>query len=544
MDVLGDARAERYGAALEALLADHGVGGVIALYCPTAVSSPTRIARAVIARAGADGRRRVFTSWVGQRTVATARRLFAAAGVATYDTPDQAVRAVMHMVDYRRNQTTLMETPPSVPDAFAPDRAGAAAIIAGAIREERQWLTAPEAEAVLAAYGIPVVRSTVAATPEEAEAVSARLGQPVALKILSPDIIHKTEFGAVALDLTTPEAVGFAARGMADRIREHDPNIRITGFTLQPMVHHAGAIELIAGISEDAQFGPVVLFGRGGREVESEGDRALALPPLNLGLARRTIARTRVARLLAGTRGRAGADVDAVALTLVKLAQLAADHAELRELDINPLIADRTGVTAIDARIRVASADGPALARLAILPYPKELEQETATRDGTRVFLRPVMPEDEPLFQAAFARLDPEDIRLRFWAALRELPHAMAARLTQIDYDREMALVAFTPAGAGPREALGVVRLTCDPDNTEGQYAIIVRSDVKGHGLGYLLMGEIIAYGRARGLARITGQVLRENRAMLAMCRELGFACAPSPEDPGVVDVRLDLDRP
>ncbi|MGH6952748.1 MAG: GNAT family N-acetyltransferase, partial [Alphaproteobacteria bacterium] len=309
-----------------------------------------------------------------------------------------------------------------------------------------------------------------------------------------------------------------------------------------PMVRRPRAHELILGVASDPQFGPVILFGHGGVAVEVIRDRALALPPLNLTLARELISRTRVARLLAGYRGQPPAALDAIALALVKVAQLAAEMGELVELDVNPLIADEAGVVALDARILVRRFDGRAADRLAIRPYPQELETPVSAAGG-RLLLRPIRPEDEPALQRAFARLDPEDIRLRFFAPLKALTHRLAARLTQIDYDREMALVLAEPGAAGTAELFGVARLHADPDNVEAEFAVTVRSDMKGRGLGRLLMDHLIAHARRRGLKCLFGHVLAENAPMLALCRDLGFALVPETGEPGVVRVTLALAR-
>ncbi|MFN4088832.1 MAG: acetate--CoA ligase family protein, partial [Alphaproteobacteria bacterium] len=335
-----------------------------------------------------------------------------------------------------------METPPSLPEDFAPDREAARAELDRALATRRDWLTEPEAKRVLAAYGIPVVATETVATPGEARAAAECIGDAVALKILSPDITHKTDVQGVALNLESPAEVEAAAHRMLERVRGLRPDARIEGFAVQAMIRRAGAHEVILGMIDDAQFGPVILFGRGGTMVEVANDRALALPPLNMKLAHEQIAATRMARWLCGYRGRPPADLDAIAFSLVKLSQLAADFAEIVEIDVNPLLADEKGVIAVDARIRVRPDAAAPQARLAIRPYPVELEQDVTLADGRSFRLRPVRAEDEPCFHEMFRRLDPQDIRMRFFAPKGQLTHEAAARLTQIDYDREMALVA------------------------------------------------------------------------------------------------------
>jgi acetyltransferase len=540
VDLVGDAGPERYGTALRALVEDPGVDGVLVLHCPTAVASSADAARAVIEVAAGRRRPAILTSWVGDATAGEARRLFAEHRLPSYATPEHAADAFMEMVSYRRNQEILIETPPAVPEEIAPDAARAREPIERALAEGRAWLTAPEAEQVLAAYGMPVVAGRVARSPEEAGALAAEIGCAVALKVLSPDVVHKTDVGGVALDLE-PAAVRAAALEMQARVLAARPGARIEGFLLQPMLHRPGAFELIVGATTDADFGPVVLFGHGGSEVEVVADQALGLPPLNMRLAREIVSRTRISRQLAGYRGRPPVDLDAVALTLIRVASLVCDVAEIQELDVNPLLADQRGVVALDARIRVAPARGPAHARLAIRPYPEELEESVELADGRTLLLRPILPEDEPALQATFAGLTPEEIRLRFFVPMKAMSHVIAVRFTQLDYDREMGLVLADPGIAGKAAIHGVVHLKADPDNERAEYGILVRHDMSGMGLGVLLMRRIIDYARGRGIGEIHGDVLAENRTMRKLCRVLGFRESVDPQDPALVRVSLPL---
>jgi len=540
VDIIGDAPGARYADALGALLEDPGSDAILVLNCPTAIASGTDAARAVVDTVG-DRRDCVLTSWLGDEGAREARRMFAEHGLPSYDTPDRAVRAFMHMVNYRRNQESLTETPPSVPEDFTPDTDAARRAIEAALDDGREWLTEPEAKAVMAAYAIPVVPTHTAPDPEMAARLAANLATPVALKILSKDITHKSDVGGVALDLRAPAAVRDAAEGMLARVRETHPEADLSGFTVQPMVDRPGAFELIVGVVEDQQFGPLVLFGHGGTGVEVIDDFALALPPLNMHLARQAIARTRIHQLLKGYRDRPAVALDDVALTLIKVAQMVIDFGEIVELDINPLLADEFGVMALDARIRVRRAQGPSAARLAIRPYPKELEENIRLEDGTELILRPVRPEDEPAFQDLFAHLSADAVRLRFFGPKKALTHPFAARMTQIDYDREMALVLAEPGTAGRAAVHAAVHIAADPDGIRAEYAIMVRSDMSGRGMGPLLMDRIIAYGKARGLKEISGEVLRANAPMLKVCDRFAFTRHPNPDDPGVVEVRLTL---
>jgi acetyltransferase len=544
VDIIGDAPGARYAGALEALLADDGVDAVLALNCPTALASPEEAAQAVIDTLAAvppEQRhgRNVFTAWLGEQSAAPARRALSAARLPIYDTPDEAVTGFMHRVSYQRNRTMLMETPPAHPDAPMPDIPAASGAISTALADSRAWLDTAEVEALLGAYRIPLPASRLAADPDAAAVVAAAIGFPVALKIRSPDITHKSDVGGVVLGLADAAAVCEAAAAMLARLRRAQPEARLDGFLVQRMVRRPAALELLAGLADDAVFGPVVVFGQGGTAVELVDDIAIGLPPLNPLLARAQMRETRIWRLLQGYRDRPPAAIDAIAGVLMTLGQIAAEHPEIRELDINPLLADADGVIALDARIRVAPVEATAEARasrLAIAPYPKELVTTERLRDGTEVEVRPAQPEDEPLLHDLAAHMSPEDLRLRFFTPLRGLSHAVAARLTQIDYDREMALLA-TQGGA----ALGIAHFFADPDRLSAEYAIAVRSDWQGRGVGYLLMQRLVAVARQWVVGELVGEVLRENRPMLAMCSELGFAVSADPADPALLRVRKPL---
>ena len=407
--------------------------------------------------------------------------------------------------------------------------------------EDRELLTEPEAKQVLAAYGIPVVENRVAATPLEAGQVAEQIGFPIALKILSPDITHKSDVGGVVLGLDASEDVWQAAVTMQARVAKRFPHARLAGFTVQKMAQRPQAHELIIGVSTDSIFGPVILFGRGGTAVEVIGDSTTALPPMNMSLARHMIARTQVYKLLKGYRDRPPADLDAICLTLIQISQLLVDRPEIAELDINPLFADSQGVLALDARVRIASAGGVGGTKpLAIRPYPRELEETIKLPSGREVFVRPIRPEDCPAHKAFVARITHDDMRFRFLGVTRDIPHSEMARLTQIDYDRKMAFIAIAADDRGEPETLAVVRTVGNPDNTKADFAVMVRSDLKRSGLGSALMQKMIRYCKSRGTQEIIGEVLAENRAMLDLATKLGFTIKPLPEK-GRCEVRLKL---
>ena len=464
VDIIGDAPGDRYAEALSALIADPGVDAVLALNCPTAVASGTEAAQALIEAFGKRREPALITSWVGDGAAEAARRMFRAHGIPSYATPGQAVRAFMYLVNYRRSQELLMETPPSVPEEFTPDTEAARALIGRPMREGRVWLTEPEAKALLAAYGVPAVATRIAQTPEEAAAIAAEIGAPVALKMLSRDITHKSDLGGVALGLLGPAPSGTPPRLCTPASARRGPRPASTGFSVQPMVHRPGAFELIAGVIDDGQFGPVILFGHGGTAVEVVNDKALGLPPLNMHLAPRS---SRAPASFISSRAIAAlsrAHLDSIALTLIRISQIAIDIAEVAELDINPLLADekrrdRPGCAGQGRRGgRRRSARHPAL--------PQGTGGRGPLPGGLRLLLRPIRPEDEPALQAVFAQLTAEEIRMRFFVPLKTLSHVMAARITQVDYDREMALVLSAHGVAGRAEIYGMVQVYATPTSS------------------------------------------------------------------------------
>jgi acetyltransferase len=519
VDIIGDAPVARYVETFEALLAEPDAAAVLFIQIPSAIVPSADIARACVPVASG---KRVLACWLGGDAQEGARRVFGEAGIPCYDTPEEAVGAFHHATEYRRNREILMETPPSVPAGFVPDRATAQSIVREALAQGRAMLGEPEAKALMAAYGIPAAATRVASDAEHAARLAGEIGFPVALKILSPQVTHKSDVDGVALNLATVAEVRGAAERMARQLRVLAPGAQLTGFTVQEMVRRPNARETLVGVAMDPVFGPVILFGQGGVDVEIVRDHAIGLPPLNMALARELVSRTRVARLLAAFRNRPSADREALHLALTRVSQLVVDVPELQELDINPLLVDNEGVIALDARIRVAPAQGSGTDRLAIKPYPVELE-ERVNLAGREILLRPIRPEDEPAHARFLASVAPADLHLRFFHAVRSFSHSELARFTQIDYDREMAIIA-TSGGVGAAETLGVVRAISDPDGTTAEFAILVRSDIAGRGLGRLLMEKIIGYCRSRGISRITGDVLASNARMLSFARCCGFS--------------------
>ena len=549
VDIVGDADPARYAVALEVLLADPGNDAILVMNVQTAIAPADEIAATVTGLVGKyrQQHRRsakpVLAVWVAaeQKVI----DLLSAAGIPNYPTEDDAVRGFMHLVQHREVVKALAEVPPAMPTEFAPDIDTARKIVAAALADDRQWLDPVEIKRLLEAYEIPMVPTFAAADAEQAATYASEIfaqGDTVVLKIMSRDIVHKSDVGGVVLNLTSVNAVRAAMTDILARAKALRPEARIAGVIVQAMIVRPKARELILGLADDPTFGTVIVFGRGGTAVEVINDKALALPPLDLHLARDLIERTRVSRLLRGYRDVPPAKQDAVALVLVKLAQMAADIPEIHELDINPLLADESGVMAVDARIAVGPAlrkfGGSGPANFAVRPYPSQWQRHIEIKDGLRVFVRPIRPEDEPLIHEFLRHVTPDDLRLRFFAPMKEFTHEFIARLTQLDYARAMAFVAFDEA---TNQMVGVVRIHSDSIYESGEYAILLRSDLKGRGLGWALMQLIIEYATAEGLKVISGDVLHENIIMLQMCRNLGFDVKADPVEHGICNVKLKL---
>jgi acetyltransferase len=537
VDIIGDAPAARYVAALQALSHETS-SAVLFIHAPTAIVPSAEIAQALLPLVTAQPRR-VLGCWLGDQAVAQARQTFRQAGVPDFNTPEEAVRAFSFLRTYRLHQEALLQTPPARSAAQPVDLPRIRAIVEAVLSSGRELLTEPEAKAFLAAAGLPVVPTRIVGTdPSEAVAAANAMGYPVVVKILSHAISHKSDVGGVRLNIGSADELREVCTAMLARVRSLRPDADVQGFTVQPMVRKKHAHELIIGASVDPMFGPVILFGAGGTAVEVLADRALALPPLNTPLALAQIHRTRIARLLQGYRDEPAADVNGIAQVLVAVSQLLAEVPELAELDINPLLANHEGALALDARVRVSAARPAGAAHFAIQPYPQELVETWHWKDQV-LTLRPIRPEDEAQHLAFLERLDPEDIRLRVFYSRRSIEHSELARLTQIDYAREMAFIATRPLPDGGEETLGAVRATVDPDNETAEFGVIVRSDLKGSGLGHRLMGKMIEHLRARGTQRLVGTVLRINTGMLELAKALGFQERSNPSDPGDHQVRF-----
>ncbi len=541
IDVLGDADADRYAEATRIVLTDDGTDGVLVMLTPQAMTDPTEVARRII-EVGDTSAKPVLTCWMGDKQVRESRELFAAAAMPTFRLPETAVQGFSYLTQFHRNQQLLVQTPGPIATESTPDIAGAQLIIDNVLSERRSVLTEVESKAVLAAFGVPVTPSSVVRTSAEAIVVAETLGLPVAMKIHSHDITHKSDVGGVRLNVASAGAV---QREFDDLIRSaaaHRPDADVGGVVIQPMVSMAGGVELLVGINRDPVFGPVVVFGTGGTELELLADKAVCLPPLNRLLTEDMIGQTRAATLLAGYRGRPAADMDAVQDVLLRVSEMACELPAIRELDINPLFADESGVVAADARIVVDRhyVDSRRYSHTAIHPYPSHLVSTTLLAGGVACTIRPIRPEDAEMERAFVDNLSPETKHFRFMNTFKRLSPAMLARFTQIDYDREMAFVAVID-DHGDETEIGVCRYVINPDGQSCEFAVVVADDWQGKGVAHKLMEALIEYARYRNLETMVGHVLADNHGMKTLARTLGFQITTDPDDSSLVRTKKSL---
>jgi acetyltransferase len=479
----------------------------------------------------------IVTAWVGGANIQKARDIFNRAGIATFDTPERAVRAFMDIYRFSQNIEVLEQIPSRLARRLEFDRKKAKALIGAGSRTQNRLLTETESKALLSAYGIPVARSETAGTPAGAVKIAKDIGFPVVLKINSRDIPHKSDAKGVFLDLNNSQEVLDAYEQIAQNAKAYDPKARLEGVTIQPMIQHNG-LELILGVKKDRDFGPVILFGMGGIFTEVFKDQAIALPPLNRLLAKRLIEQTRLYRVLQGYRNILPANLDLLQEILVPLAQLAIDFSHIQELDINPLVVTENGFSAVDARILLKSSEKQAPMHLVISPYPDQYEEHITTNTGVDIFIRPIRPEDAPLLVELFESLSPRSVYLRFFTPMKSLPHSMLARFTQIDYDRHIALVAL--AESQPEEKmLGVARVILGRNLIEAEFSVVVSDPWHAKGIGADLLQRCLSIAKERRIQKVRGTVLAENTQMLALGRKLGFEIK---KEQGVPEYELSID--
>jgi acetyltransferase len=525
IDILGDASAERFHRALEICFNSKNLDGVLVILAPQALTDPFSVAE-TLAAAMQERRHPVFACWMGGKRIATAVDVLNAAGIPTYDTPERAVRAFLYMVDYTRSLEMLLEVPPKMTGHMVYDQEKARNLIAAATAQE--FLPETDSKEILAAYGLPVIRTEIAVTEAQASRIGREMGYPLVMKVHSADITHKTDAGGIRLDLRCDADVCEAYNQIISSARRHKPDARIEGVTIQPYFSNPD-FEILMGAKRDPNFGPVILFGMGGIYTEVLKDRALGLPPMNRLLARRLMQETKAYSLLQGYRNRPAADMERLEEMIIRLSQLLIDFPEIAELDMNPVLIKDGNSVAVDARILVSPLAVPSSLHLVIGPYPEEDESHMVSVDGRRIFIRPVKPEDAPLFTALFKVLSPTTIYYRFFGMLKELRPEMLARFTQIDYDREIALVAIDEDSQTDC-MLGVARIIGDPDGKTGEFAVLVGDAWQGQGVGSNLLKKCLSIAEKQGFKTVHGIVLHENKNMLALGKKLGFEIKRDPD--------------
>jgi acetyltransferase len=542
VDLLGDATPELFAKAASLVLEDADVDGLLVILSPQQMTRATAVARS-FAEAASTTRKPVLAAWLGGASVREGIRVLNHAGIPTFRTPEKAVRAFSYLVDYARRRDILYETPRDVPLNFAVDRSDIHERFRAYFGRGGDLLTEAEAKELLAAYGIPVTVPRTARTPEEAVEAAHAVGFPVVLKVLAPQITHKTEVGGVVLDLRDSAGVREAFARILERAARQRPDADVQGVTVQRMLLAPDGFELLVGSRKDASFGAAILVGTGGIAAEVLGDRALDLPPLNERLARHLLESLRVWPLLQGYRGRPGVDLDRLVAVLLRISYLVSDCPEIRELDVNPLLATPREVVALDARIvldrRAGRAEQLPYAHLAIRPYPQELTRPGTTRDGTAVLFRPIRPEDEALWRDMLERCSPDSVHARFGYSLKGPTRELAARFCFLDYDREIAIVAQVGEDSTRRLA-GVGRLVADPDRREAEYAVLVADDWQGRGLGEALTDRCLEVARAWAVRRVVAELDADNARMISILRKRGFQLEPA-EAAGRLSASLPL---
>jgi acetyltransferase len=547
VDILGDATPERYAAAMTLCMQDENVDGILVMLTPQAMTDPVGVAT-IITTLCKDNKntktcKPILACWMGDTQVEAGRKVLSEASVPHFRTPEAAVEAFSYLTHYRDNQKMLMQVPPSIKEQKSePDVQGARLILESVLAEGRRSLSTTESRAILSAFRIPAVPTILVRSPAEALVAAESLGFPVVMKISSPDVIHKSDVSGVRLNIASAHDVRSVYQELTESTRRSLPEARIEGVTVERMHQSNSARELMIGVVRDPVFGPVISFGMGGTTVEIHRDRAVALPPLNDYMIKKTICRTRVAKLLVEFRNMPSANFPALWKVMQRVSEMVCELPEIVEMDINPLVADADGVVAVDARFTINYP--PVSARrydhMAIHPYPNDLVKRMQLPDGTDIVIRPIRPEDAEMEQEFVRNLSKESRYMRFMQALRELTPDMLVRLTQIDYDREIAFVALTRQD-GKEVEMGVARYAINPDKTSCEFALVIADAFQNRGLGGVLMQTLIDTARAKGLRTIDGEVLAHNTGMLKLIQRLGFEKHKDHMEDGVVMVSKRL---
>ncbi|KFC79083.1 bifunctional acetate--CoA ligase family protein/GNAT family N-acetyltransferase [Buttiauxella agrestis] len=541
LDLRDDATPERYLHAVEILLDSQDFDALMVIHAPSAAAPGTESATALIDLIRRHPRGKyitLITNWCGEYSSQESRRLFSDAGIPTYRTPEGAVTAFMHMVEYRRNQKQLRETP-ALPANLQANASEAHQLLMQALKEGATSLDTHEVRPILQAYGLNTLPTWIAGDSAEAVHIAEQIGYPVALKLRSPDIPHKSEVQGVMLYLRTAAEVQQAADAIIDRVKMAWPQARIHGLLVQSMANRAGAQELRIVVEHDPVFGPLIMLGEGGVEWRPDQQAVVALPPLNMNLARYLVIQAIKSGKIRGRSALRPLDVPGISQILVQVSNLIVDCPEIRRLDIHPLLASGNEFTLLDVTLQLAEFEGDPETRLAIRPYPYQLEENVVLKNGEQCLFRPILPEDEPLLRQFISLVTKEDLYYRYFSEINEFTHEDLANMTQIDYDREMAFVAVRQQN-GSSEIIGVTRAISDPDNIDAEFAVLVRSDLKGLGLGRRLLEKLIAYTLEHGLQRLNGITMPNNRGMVSLARKLGFDVDIQLED-GIVSLTLPL---
>ncbi|WP_368544767.1 bifunctional acetate--CoA ligase family protein/GNAT family N-acetyltransferase [Enterobacter soli] len=541
LDLRDDASIERYIKAITLLLDSQDFDALMIIHSPSAAAPGSESARALIDAVRNHSRGKyvtLLTNWCGEFSSQEARRLFSEAGLPTYRTPEGTITAFMHMVEYRRNQKQLRETPALAVSQTA-NSVDVRSLLLRAIQDGATSLDTHEVQPILGSYGMQTLPTWIASDSAEAVHIAEQIGYPVALKLRSPDIPHKSDVQGVMLYLRTAAEVQQAADAIIDRVKMAWPQARIHGLLVQSMANRAGAQELRVVVEHDPVFGPLIMLGEGGVEWRPEEQAVVALPPLNMNLARYLIIQAIKSKKIRGRSALRPLDIAGLSQFLVQVSNLIVDCAEIQRLDIHPLLASGNEFTALDVTLDIAPFDGDNESRLAIRPYPLQLEEWVEMKNGERVLFRPILPEDEPQLRVFISQVTKEDLYYRYFSEINEFTHEDLANMTQIDYDREMAFVAVRRAEAD-EEILGVTRAISDPDNVDAEFAVLVRSDLKGLGLGRRLLEKLITYTRDHGLLRLNGITMPNNRGMVTLARKLGFD-VDIQLDEGIVALTLSL---